>query len=151
MSLISYNLRVKGADLSHITEQQFIEIFVSLVTRKSILPRKRLYRHILFIGFISTVDPGRSYTEKEFNLLLRGWTGSFGDHFGLDHVTLRRFLVDERYMERDAAGSSYQLLSKEPRFTYDRSIEQLDLQGLIDTARRDKAERRQRYLDRSGQ
>jgi hypothetical protein len=135
--------------ISHITEQQFIKIFVSIITGKTTLPRKQLYRHILFISFILTIDPARKYTEKEFNGLLHLWLGLYGDHLGLDYVALRRYLVDERYIQREADGGNYQLLSKEPRFTYDRSIERLDLQELINTASREKEQQRQRYLHES--
>lgn len=54
----------------------------------------------------SYLDPQRTYTEPEVNELLLEWM----DHFcgrSLDHVTIRRCLVDRAFLLRDNAGLSY--------------------------------------------
>ena len=45
--------------MSHITESQFTDRFVSLVLGSRELPKKQLDRHILFISSILKLEPGR--------------------------------------------------------------------------------------------
>jgi hypothetical protein len=51
--------------------------------------------------------PGERYTEKQASTLLREWLAGFCAPGGLDHVTMRRELVDAGLLERDKAGTSY--------------------------------------------
>jgi hypothetical protein len=53
------------------------------------------------------LDPAATYRETEVNAVLRDWLATFCAPFGIDHVTLRRELVDRRFLSRDTAGSSY--------------------------------------------
>ena len=94
--------------MPHITASQFTDRFVSLVGDGRDFPKKELDRHVLLISSILRLDPKRQYSEAELNDELRKWTAPFGRNFGLDHVTLRRFLVDEGYLTRDAAGTTYE-------------------------------------------
>jgi hypothetical protein len=52
-------------------------------------------------------EPGRAYAEKAVNETLREWLGGFCAPRGLDHVTMRRELVDAALLQRDKAGASY--------------------------------------------
>jgi hypothetical protein len=53
--------------------------------------------------------PGVRYTEKQASDLLRHWLAGFCAPGGLDHVTMRRELVDAGLLARDKAGASYVL------------------------------------------
>ena len=55
----------------------------------------------------SRFQQGRTYTEKEVNEELGRWLGTFCAPFGIDHVTMRRMLVDSRRLTRDKSGSVY--------------------------------------------
>ena len=55
----------------------------------------------------ATFDPQKTYTESEVNDQLRQWMSGFVDLVMLDHVTVRRYLADYRYLVRDVAGSHY--------------------------------------------
>jgi len=46
-------------------------------------------------------------TEMALNDRLMFWLASLGPRVILDHVTIRRALVDEGFVERDASGSAY--------------------------------------------
>lgn len=132
--------------MSHITIADFKNRFVSLILGGRDLPKKRTDRHILFISSILKLEPERQYSESELNDELREWTVRFGANFGLDHVTLRRFLIDERYIKRDPAGISYEVETTDLPFTFDRSIKKLDLEELISEAEREREVRKQRFL-----
>lgn len=51
--------------------------------------------------------PGESYTERQVSERLREWLAGFCTPRGLDHVTMRRELVDAGLLVRDKAGASY--------------------------------------------
>ena len=135
--------------MPHITTSQFTNRFVSLVLNGRDLPRKPLDRHILLISSILRLDPGRPYSETELNDELHRWTARFGANFALDHVTLRRFLIDEHYLKRDSAGRVYELETTRAPYTFDRSLESLDLDELINQARKEREKRKQDHMKSS--
>lgn len=131
--------------MSHISESQFTSRFVSIMLAGQGLPKKRPDRDIIFVSAILHLDPEHTYTESELNDALRRWTSRFGDSCGLDHVTLRRYLIDEHYIERDSAGASYRLTTAAASVTFDPSIKDLDLDYLLVEARNEREKRRQQY------
>ena len=132
--------------MEHITASQFTNRFVSQILGTRNLPKKRLDRHVLFISSILGLKPSRKYSEKELNDELRKWTVLFGGNLGLDHVTLRRFLVDEKYITRDLSGRSYELVTSDLPYTYDQSIKKLNLKELINEAMKVQELRKQQYV-----
>ncbi|HTN26372.1 MAG TPA: DUF2087 domain-containing protein [Burkholderiales bacterium] len=52
---------------------------------------------------------GRTYTEREVNESLRDWLSTFCAPYGIDHVTLRRCMIDAQILRRDRAGSTYRV------------------------------------------
>jgi len=73
----------------------------------------------------------------------------FGSNFNLDYVSLRRFLIDEQYIRRDTAGGAYELATANLPYTFDRSIETLDLEELINEARIARELKKRQYLSKS--
>jgi hypothetical protein len=132
--------------MPHITEAQFTDRFASLALGSRELPKKQLDRHILLISSILKLEPGRRYSENELNDELRTWTSRFGGPFGLDHVTLRRYLVDEKYLPRDPAGGTYELATNGLPTTFDTSIRALDLDQLVSAAKQARELKKQQYL-----
>ena len=135
--------------MAEITVAQFSDRFVALVLGARDLPKKALDLNILLLSAVLGLESGREYSEGELNAELQRWILEFGRNFGLDHVTLRRFLVDERFIRRDPAGKAYQLNPAGPRFTFDPAVRALDLQLLVAEARQERAERKQQYLHQS--
>ena len=69
------------------------EIHGSLVDGRLVhMPTKRTKRLDLLDHLAQRFDPGRRYTEREVNALLV--------EVSEDYVTLRRYLVDERFLDR---------------------------------------------------
>ena len=54
-------------------------------------------------------DADKAYREAEVNELLKEWLATFCAPYGIDHVTLRRHLVDARLLRRDPSGTSYRV------------------------------------------
>src|SRR5512136_308223 len=132
--------------MSHITAAQFTDRFAALVMSGKELPKKQLDRHIVSISSILKIEPGRQYSEKEINEQLQLWIIHFGRSFGLDYVTLRRYLVDEKYLTRDSAGGTYQLAAEGLPYTFDESLRELDLEKLVAEARQARELKKQQYL-----
>jgi hypothetical protein len=109
------------------------------------LPRRRRDRHILLKSVALLLGHGTAYTERTINSLIGSWLEAAGPAVRLDHVSLRRHLVDEGYVVRDPAGGTYQVCpspaSPEP---FDPAVDGLDPLGAVRAARAARQERRQR-------
>ncbi len=133
--------------MSHITDAQFRERFAALYFGGQDLPKKPLDRQIVFISAVLGLERGRTYSENELNGELQKWVISFGKRYNLDHVTLRRYLIDERYLLRDSAGGAYELAAPDASpNTYDAMLEDLDLKALIAEAQAARELKKQQYL-----
>jgi hypothetical protein len=135
--------------MSHISEKTFKTRFIAVILRGQVFPKKTIDRHILFISAMLRLEPGLMYSESELNEKLRPWSTAFGGDIGLDHVTLRRYLVDEGYLMRDSGGESYQLASSRLPYSYDPSISALDLEEIINEAREERERKKQAYLKKA--
>jgi len=65
------------------------------------LPAQQSRRRIVLEHLVSAFEPGVRYSERDVDAVLRAWT----DGGLVDHVTLRRLLVDESLLDRD--GGQY--------------------------------------------
>lgn len=135
--------------MSQLAETQFTERFTALILNGKELPKKPLDRHVLFISAILKLEPGRRYTESELNDELRAWAARFGGNSGLDHVALRRYLVDEKYLVRDSAGGTYELAAGPLPYEFDPSLRQLDLDKLVEAARQARELKKQQFMNRA--
>jgi len=73
------------------------------------LPMRRADEKLLLRMAAARFEAGRAYREAEVNELLERWLGTFCAPYGVDHVTMRRRLVDSRLLVRDSAGAEYRL------------------------------------------
>lgn len=58
--------------------------------------------------------PAHAYTEREVNERLRTWLAGVGAMLVVDHVELRRWLVDTGVLTRDGFGRAYTLGAPSP-------------------------------------
>jgi hypothetical protein len=94
--------------------------------------------------------PGRIYTEREVNELLRTFLAEAGSMLATDHVELRRYLIDFRLLERDGFGRAYTAGTPAPEFTAAAAqLSNVDLAVLAREARAHeaaaRAERKERW------
>jgi len=129
----------------HITHQAFEEQFPRLILSARDLPRKRLPFNILLISAILRLDPELVYREAEINDQLQRWILEFGRNLPLEHVELRRYLVDAGYLTRDRSGSSYKAQSDAGTYSFDLSLRQVDLVELIAEARAERDARKRAH------
>ena len=101
---------------------------------------------MLLLSTVLNLHPDTIYSEPQINKELRRWISRFGTSLTIDHVTLRRYLVDESILLRDQFGSSYNLAPQIPFFSFDASIKELDLDQLVTQSEEDRAARKRDYL-----
>ena len=70
-------------------------------------PRRPADQDLLVALTGARFEPGREYREDEVNELLKEWLATFSAPYGIDHVSMRRALVDARWLVRDTAGTAY--------------------------------------------
>jgi hypothetical protein len=113
------------------------------------LPKKTADFDIILICAICGLSLKREYPEKELNAELQRWILQVGGNLGIDHVTLRRYLVDAGLLRRDSSGSQYQVQASGHNFTFDSDIPSLDLAALLSAAEQERAERKRQRQAKS--
>ena len=109
------------------------------------LPRRRRDRHILLKSVALLLGHGGSYTEARINAVLKAWLEAMGPSVRLDHVSLRRHLIDEGYVVRDRAGRTYEVCpSQASSGLFEPALEHVDPLESVRTARAEREERRRR-------
>ncbi|MEY2461608.1 MAG: hypothetical protein QOG30_3438 [Acidimicrobiaceae bacterium] len=63
------------------------------------IPRQLAKRRVILDLLAQEFEPGVRYSEREVNDILR--------RFHADTAALRRYMVDEEFMERDTTGTEY--------------------------------------------
>lgn len=94
-------------------------------------PRSGKDREILFQSIVLTLDSARLYSEREINDALNLWRRDVAPAIDIDHVTLRRTLVDYGRLERTADGRAYRVGFPPKAMAFDLAIYDLDLPGTI--------------------
>ena len=91
--------------------EQVVAVITRLVNGGPIdaLPKKHSDQIVLLALASARLAPGRVLREDEVNDRLHAWLASFAAPGGMDHVSFRRQMVDERFLLRDAAGSAYRV------------------------------------------
>ena len=99
------------ADASNpiVTAVEYAERLAALLANKNgaAFPRRQRDKNILLRCIIQSLRIGKNCSEQELNEALLLWLSDYGSGIDVDHVTLRRYLVDEGYRMRAANGSGY--------------------------------------------
>ena len=105
------------------------------------MPTRRDDAELLLQLAAARFEPGRTYGEKDVNAALREWLATFSAPYGIDHVSLRRHLVDARLLVRDASGSQYRLNARRVR----RDVPRAAPAEVLADIRRERAERKRQH------
>ena len=70
------------------------------------LPRRRRDQWILLFSAARELPAG-TLDERSLNEMLKAWLAGLGPRVEVDHVSLRRALVDDGFVERTPDGASY--------------------------------------------
>jgi hypothetical protein len=78
------------------------------------MPKRPSDQHLIATLAAARFAPGREYRESEVNRILEDWLATFCEPYGIDHVTLRRLLVDSRLLSRTPSGETYRVGATTP-------------------------------------
>ncbi len=106
-------------------------------------PRARRDREILVESIAMQLDSSQTYRESEVNEILKSWGRDVAPAIEVDHVTLRRFLVDWGRLERTADGRFYRVAFPQRMTAFELEVYDLDLRAVIAEYRKAAAERRE--------
>lgn len=138
--------------IPRITKEDFVKRLGNLCLKSGLsgLPKNEIDQHILLKSAVLLLDRSGSFTEKEVNEKLKAWTANVSQIKELDHVSLRRQLVDTGYLKRDPDGSRYWVASPSPRRDlFEAAVDELDIPKVIETLREEIARRKKEHLARS--
>jgi hypothetical protein len=93
------------------------------------------------------LDTKRDYTEGEINECLAKWLSQVGRTVEVDHISLRRYLVDAGFLTRDTAGRSYRADPEQTAGLFEVGIEGINPVAVVEEAYRDAEERERAYLE----
>ena len=107
-------------------------------------PRSGTDREIMLLSIALSLDSARSYTEREINDALNVWRRDVAPAIDIDHVTLRRMLVDYGRLERTADGRAYRVGFPPKAVAFDLRIYDVDLPATIAAYQEYSADKRRR-------
>lgn len=106
------------------------------------LPTRQTDLELVLAVAAAQFIPRHGYTEREVNTLLRDWLPTVLTEHAVDHVTVRRYLVDYRLLRRDSFGNRYQLGDRELDEWLTADARTVDPAAILAERARARAERR---------
>lgn len=128
-----------------ITLDEFVERLCKVAADRGprAFPRSGTDREVLFQSIALSLDSARSYSEREINDALNRWKRDVAPAIDIDHVTLRRLLVDYGRLERTADGGAYRVGFPPRAVAFDLRIYDVDLPTTIAAYQEYAAKKRQ--------
>jgi hypothetical protein len=107
------------------------------------VPKRPSDQGLLVAMAASQFETQRTYRESDVNEKLKAWLRTFCEPLGIDHVTLRRLLVDSRLMSRTSSGSMYRVnLERAGEIEAVRAVEPVHVLAEIRSERESRKRRR---------
>jgi hypothetical protein len=104
------------------------------------VPKRPADQQLLVDLAAARFDARSSYLEREVNDELKAWLETISEPFGIDHVTLRRLLVDARLLTRTNSGSMYRLNPEKMRQV--EAVREIDPAGVLAGIRNERDQRK---------
>ena len=109
-------------------------------------PRKRRQQHILLKSVVLLLKLGQDYSEPQINDTLQKWLDTIGKSLEIDHVSLRRRLVDEGYLARDSAGRRYRVDEGNTGSLFEPAVNAVNPVAVIEEAEQRRVMRKREFL-----
>jgi len=125
-----------NSKLPALSSQQAIEILKKLAAKRNIsLGRMSQIDLMVTLTAVSVCLPSSvKLSEKQVNSLLQEWLANTGSMLRIDHVELRRSLIDYGFWQRDPFGREYwrsEEAPDSPLTTYLRAFSEIDPAQLL--------------------
>ena len=130
-----------------ITKSNAIQILTRLLKGGKIvqLPRKRTQLNVLLLLLAASFEEGVSLSEKEVNVHIKNWLFGWTRPESVDHVTVRRYLVDYQFLKRDHSGLQYATASKILRSSIEGDARDLHPREIMRSIQEEREKRKLRY------
>ncbi|MEJ2355138.1 MAG: DUF2087 domain-containing protein [candidate division WOR-3 bacterium] len=130
-----------------ISKTEFIDRFDRLCGKGDLIqfPKSNTDRLILLGSIIIQLEPQKEYSEKSINEAIVKWIDKMANQSYLDHVTLRRYLVDLRLLERNRAGDCYRVSKSRMSGLFEDVILTIDPFLLIKNFREEREARKKEW------
>jgi hypothetical protein len=112
------------------------------------VPKRPADQQLLVALAAARFDPHSGYLEREVNERLRTWLETISEPFGVDHVTLRRLLVDSRLLTRTSSGSMYRLNPERIREV--EAVQEINPADVLAEIRSERDQRKRQRTDQPG-
>jgi len=116
------------------------------ISRGKGFPRKRRQQQVLLKSVVLLVEPGQDYSERQINDTLQKWLDTIGKSLEIDHVSLRRRLVDEGYLVRDRAGRRYRVDEANLDSIFEQGVNDVNPVAVIKEAEQRRVLRKREFL-----
>lgn len=132
------------------TAAEIQKAFPGIVLNHHAWPKRQSDRQILLLSIAAFFDFGKTdYREVDVNDLIMSWNAYFGHQLNLDHVTLRRELIDARILQRSDDGKRYAIIPDNTLTQNVNVIRALDLEALVSEEQSKRQRNRERYKNTS--
>ena len=134
-----------------IGREEFVTRLIDLCPKSGLtgMPRKIRDQHIMFKSVVLTLNKGMDYGERDIDDKLAFWLADIGRSIDTDRVSLRRWLVDTKYLERTRDGSSYRVCFARPgQRLFAPDVENIDVYEAIGVGMKATEQRRREYTQR---
>ena len=132
-----------------ITSDEFTSRLGQLCVRSRLtgVPNRYRDQHILLKSVVLTLGVAESYSEPHMNDRLIFWLTDIAPSLNLGYAFLRRWLVNEGYLERDSHGRSYRIGSTGgTKGLFEPGVEDIDVYEAIGIAIKEVQEKKRQYL-----
>jgi len=116
------------------------------VSRGKGFPRKRRQQHILLKSIALLLEQKQDYSEQQINDTLQKWLDTIGKSLEIDHISLRRSLVDEGYLTRDRAGRHYRVGEGDMDSMFEQAVNTVNPVTVIEEAEQRRDLRKREFL-----
>lgn len=133
------------------TRDHFIKRLSQLCLQSGLseFPKSAEDQHILLQSAALSLRPDTSYSEQELGAELNRWITDVTRLKFIDHVTLRRGLVDAGYLLRNRDGSCYRLAPFSSRaHIFEGAVQQVDVAEVLEAAGTEIARSKEAYINR---
>ena len=107
------------------------------------MPKSTKDAEIVLALAAASFDPRLAYSEAEVNEHLAEWLAEFTSPIGMDHVTVRRYLIDYCFLLRDVSGTTYTTNQTIINLTIEPAARSIQPRLILEELERERRQRKQ--------
>lgn len=109
------------------------------------LPRNPADADVLLALALTGLDADAAHEESAVNMHLFTWCSGIAAEDGLDHVTLRRWLVDCGFLRRSSDGVIYRVVRERIDALLAPDAQSVDARQILEAVETERSERRRAF------